>query len=390
MMAKGNSRAAQFGAVPATAHCGVDRSPISRPAKRCRIADILDGTPDSQASDLTPPPACPVQPGAQPSPTLEERFASIGAPTTCSASWSNATAGPSPPAVCDRDVTSICTCQYPSAPAVDSNEKAYPPQGPAPSFAVVRPLGRDEDELTGCHGSTFAGLPAQAALKRAAQDEEHAKSIAKAKTTSFATGDVSAAGVTRELLVQMVTRDLEDVCEANEGCTSPSADAPPEIVEKLKMFYSAFRQPFSLEFYVQRLVQYSNCSTSAFIVAMVYLDRLQQNTPGLRLSYMNCHRLLIVSLVLAIKYLDDEIYSNSYYARVGGLSTAEMNRLETAMLGLLQWNVSVSSDMYSLFEESLASGICSSDGEDDADELDGDDDEFGFSTSSLSTVGSRM
>jgi Cyclin len=99
---------------------------------------------------------------------------------------------------------------------------------------------------------------------------------------------------------------------------------------------------------------------------------------------------LIVALVLAIKYLDDEIYSNAYYARVGGLSISEMNRLEASMLELLRWNVSVSAELYNLFEESLASGVCTSDGEDDIDDLDIIDDDLDFSTSSMSSATSGI
>jgi hypothetical protein len=280
--------------------------------------------------------------------------------------------------------SSLCTCQCELGADAKPQDQAY--------------YHHDEDAVTEFprvdgteFGSSTSCLPNQASpqvdpiVERVGTENDDVKAMAKAIATSFATGDVSAAGVSKEMLVQMITRDLEDVCEANDGCISPSADAPAEIVDKLKMFYSAFKQPFSLEFYVQRLVQYTNCSTSAFVVAMIYLDRLQQHAPGLRLSFMNCHRLLIVALVLAIKYLDDEIYSNAYYARVGGLSISEMNRLEASMLELLRWNVSVSAELYNLFEESLASGVCTSDGEDDIDDLDIIDDDLDFSTSSMSS-----
>jgi hypothetical protein len=178
--------------------------------------------------------------------------------------------------------------------------------------------------------------------------------------------------------VHVLTRDIEDLCDANGPALSPEAApaAGDKVAHALKMFYSAFKQPFSLDFYVRRLVQYTNCSASAFVVAMVYLDRLQQATPGLRLGHMNCHRLLITAVVLAAKYLDDEVYSNAYYARVGGLTTQELNRLEAAMLDLLSWNLSVSPATYALFEDSLLNAACASDSDSYADDLAADADDL--------------
>lgn len=170
--------------------------------------------------------------------------------------------------------------------------------------------------------------------------------------------------------MQMVTRDLEDLCDANEAAAgSPElASAPPcHVAEQLKSFYSAFKQPFALDFYVRRLVQYTNCSSSVFIVAMVYLDRLQKRVPSLRLNMMNVHRLLITAVVLAVKNLDDELYANSYYARVGGLTTDELNRLESSMLNLLDWRLNVSPETFSVYEENLLSAV-NGDSSDDEDQ----------------------
>lgn len=208
-------------------------------------------------------------------------------------------------------------------------------------------------------------MPVPAAIVTPASQPEHsvslpcdAERIKEAAEASFASGD--ADGWTEDTLVQMVTRDLEDLCDANEAAAaSPEvAAAPPAAVaEQLKSFYSAFKQPFGLDFYVRRLVQYTNCSASVFIVAMVYLDRLQQRVPSLRLSMMNVHRLLITAVVLAVKNLDDELYANSYYARVGGLTTDELNRLESSMLNLLDWRLNVTPETFAVFEDSLMSAL---------------------------------
>lgn len=198
-----------------------------------------------------------------------------------------------------------------------------------------------------------------------AEDQHEDRALEEAIQTSFASGEVGATGWCEETLIHVITRDLEDTCDANEGCDAAIHDPNFYLPDKIKMFYSPFKQPFELEFYVRRLVQYTNCSASGFVVAMVYLDRLQQLTPGLRLTYLNCHRLLMTALCLAAKYIDDEVYSNAYYARVGGLQTAELNKLEAVMLDMLGWKLHVSPDTYALFEDSLISAVCSLDSDDD-------------------------
>lgn len=41
----------------------------------------------------------------------------------------------------------------------------------------------------------------------------------------------------------------------------------------------------------------------------------------------NIYRLLITSVVVAAKFLDDKYYKNSYYATVGGINIQTMNEM---------------------------------------------------------------
>lgn len=79
---------------------------------------------------------------------------------------------------------------------------------------------------------------------------------------------------------------------------------------------------------------------------LIYLDRIQQYCPELGLSNINCHRLITTALLLAIKYLDDQVFSNVYYARVGGVGGGELNELETCLLDVLKWNVCVGVEQF--------------------------------------------
>ncbi|XP_012086383.1 cyclin-U1-1 isoform X2 [Jatropha curcas] len=55
------------------------------------------------------------------------------------------------------------------------------------------------------------------------------------------------------------------------------------------------------------------------------------------------YKLLVTCVMVASKMLDDEHCDNAFYARVGGVSNAELNKLEIELLFLLDFGVMVSS-----------------------------------------------
>lgn len=60
--------------------------------------------------------------------------------------------------------------------------------------------------------------------------------------------------------------------------------------------------------------------------------------------------------MLAAKFLDDHYYNNAYYAKIGGISTQEMNRLEVDMLTLLDHRLYFSAEAVRSFLVQLQSG----------------------------------
>ena len=57
--------------------------------------------------------------------------------------------------------------------------------------------------------------------------------------------------------------------------------------------------------------------------------------------------------MLATKYFDDCYYNNAYYAKVGGVSSLEMNALELDFLFLINFSLSVSSDLFERYQAEL-------------------------------------
>ncbi|KAH6767521.1 cyclin p4 [Perilla frutescens var. hirtella] len=111
--------------------------------------------------------------------------------------------------------------------------------------------------------------------------------------------------------------------------------------QKISAFNGVSRPSISIQSYLQRIFKYANCSPSCYIIAYVYLDRFTQRHPSLPVDSFNVHRLLITSIMLSAKFMDDMYYNNAYYAKVGGISTREINFLEVDFLFGLGFHLNV-------------------------------------------------
>ncbi|KAL8511159.1 hypothetical protein ACS0TY_017835 [Phlomoides rotata] len=132
--------------------------------------------------------------------------------------------------------------------------------------------------------------------------------------------------------------------------------------KSLSTFHGVRAPAISLEKYVERMYKYTSCSPSCFVVAFVYIDRLVHKYPDSLVVSLNVHRLLVTSVMVASKILDDTHYNNAFYARVGGVSNEELNKLELELLFLLDFEVYVSPRVFESYcqhleKEMLCNGI---------------------------------
>lgn len=119
---------------------------------------------------------------------------------------------------------------------------------------------------------------------------------------------------TREDLLKVVR---EFVVRSNNVRSVFSGDLLPDI---------------ALEQYSDRHVIYYRCSEAVHVEALKYVLRCRD-----LICYDSVHRLVAAATVVAVKFWEDEPFSNAYYASVAGLSLLELNRLEQCILHELQW-----------------------------------------------------
>ncbi|KAK3028432.1 hypothetical protein RJ639_039024 [Escallonia herrerae] len=123
--------------------------------------------------------------------------------------------------------------------------------------------------------------------------------------------------------------------------------------KSLSVFHGVRAPSISIPKYLDRIYKYTSCSPSCFVVGYVYIDRLLHKHPDSLVVSLNVHRLLVTSVMVASKVLDDVHYNNAFYARVGGVSNAELNRLELELLFLLDFGVIVRSRVFESYCQQL-------------------------------------
>ena len=140
---------------------------------------------------------------------------------------------------------------------------------------------------------------------------------------------------------------LTDICEES----SKDKDTNNKLI---KPFISKKIPSISIEKYLERLISHTKMEISTLILILIYIDKICKNNK-FRLNYFNIHKLIVTSMLISIKYNEDDFFSNSFYAKVGGVSIRELNNLEYEFLSLIDFDLYVDDDLYSKYSNYILS-----------------------------------
>jgi len=97
--------------------------------------------------------------------------------------------------------------------------------------------------------------------------------------------------------------------------------------------------------FLRRVFTESNAYLSSLVVALLYLQRLQE--VGVDLNASTTSSLVLVALMTASKFLEDGCPRNSFWARVGRVTVTDMKVLEREFLNAIQFRLGVTPDQFS-------------------------------------------
>ena len=84
--------------------------------------------------------------------------------------------------------------------------------------------------------------------------------------------------------------------------------------KNLEAFHGVRPPVISIPKYLDRIYKYTNCSPACFVVGYIYIDRLVHRHPGSVVVSLNVHRLLVTSIMVAAKILDDVYVPVTYFS----------------------------------------------------------------------------
>ena len=161
------------------------------------------------------------------------------------------------------------------------------------------------------------------------------------------------------LISKIIAELLTNICE--EGKSNNE-----ENLILLKPFISKKVHSITIKDYIERLLKYSKTFNEIVIIVLIYLDTICAKNK-LNLNYYNIHKFIFAAFIVAIKFYEDDYYSISYYAKLGGISKKEAISLEYEFLILIDFKLFVNQNLYDKYYNYLSS---LNDDDEDDDELD--------------------
>ena len=108
----------------------------------------------------------------------------------------------------------------------------------------------------------------------------------------------------------------------------------------------------TIEKFLFRIEKYTEAENMTLILAYSYIEKLIEKENFI-LGINNIYRLLLVSIVLAIKILEDNKYDNSEYCQIGGLSLKDFNEIEYKVAARLDFELNPSYEEIKTFMDHL-------------------------------------
>ncbi|CAI2161960.1 15870_t:CDS:2 [Funneliformis geosporum] len=154
--------------------------------------------------------------------------------------------------------------------------------------------------------------------------------------------------------LKMLASLLEKITNANDQLKSHGinhVETPPPAVSvasapSFTRFHARSVPSIDIHSYLSRILKYCPTTNECFLSLLVYFDRMSKNaiaTTGKPFSIdsFNIHRLIIAGIMVSSKFFSDVFFTNSRYAKVGGLPVSELNQLELEFLILNDFRLAI-------------------------------------------------
>ena len=103
----------------------------------------------------------------------------------------------------------------------------------------------------------------------------------------------------------------------------------------------------NLNDYINRIIAYTEIEKNTLICSLIYLDEIDKKKP---ITEFNIHRIFFTAVLISIKYNEDDIFKNDYYAKISGVTLNEINKMESTFISLLDFNLYISPIIFEKYQ----------------------------------------
>ena len=140
--------------------------------------------------------------------------------------------------------------------------------------------------------------------------------------------------LTTEQIISYISNDIVIILIENREKTKTN------IIDEKDPLYSNKIPKIKIEEYITRFFTFSKIEISTLILAHIYIKRFIDKENYI-ISFRNIFRLIMSCIILAIKFNENKVYKNSFYAKVGGFDVDDLNNLEYNIFSRLDFNLRV-------------------------------------------------
>lgn len=164
-------------------------------------------------------------------------------------------------------------------------------------------------------------------------------------------------------LLQKITSNNDRLAAAHSAKPQSNVNTSSSFLA----FHARNIPSISIHSYLTRILRYCPTSNEIFISLLVYFDRMSraanadaaaryEGMPAAHvfaLDSFNVHRLVIAAVTVASKFSCDVFYTNSRYAKVGGIPLSELNHLELQFLLYNDFRLTISVEELQSYADQL-------------------------------------
>ena len=141
--------------------------------------------------------------------------------------------------------------------------------------------------------------------------------------------------------INLVLTELVEINNKNENNLNSNEN---------NIFNSKSIPNISILDYLNRIIEFSNIEENTLIAGLIYINKIEKI---IKITKYNIHKILFSCILIAIKYFEDEIYSNNYFAQIGGINNEELLKLELNISTLLDFKFFISEKTFEQFKAAL-------------------------------------